>query len=234
MATVGVLQHFWCEPAVVFEEALVDSGHHLTHVELFNGQALPSKDAFDAWLIMGGPMNVDETERHPYLSAERHLLAELIALDRPVMGICLGAQLIARALGACVYPKRPKEIGLYTVEITAQGRNDPLFQLMSNPQQVFQWHGDTFDLPPGAVQLARSRRFENQAFRLGRRVYAVQFHIEADFRIACQWRHQWADEIAVLPEEDQVRINNGDLESALSKQNQLARRFVAAWANLFD
>ncbi len=233
MAKVGVLQHFWCEPAVIFEEALVDSGHHITNLELFNGHSVPTKDAFDAWLIMGGPMNVDDTHRYPFLATERELLAELIALDRPILGICLGAQLIARACGMRVYSKRPKEIGLYSVRITAEGKVDPLFKLMDDPQEVFQWHGDTFDLPPESVHLARSERYENQAFRMGRKVYGVQFHIEADLRIARQWHHQWADEIAALSEADQRRIAGCDLEEALSRQNRLARRFVAAWADLF-
>lgn len=218
---------------------LVDLAIKLVHVRLRDALdlaagAVPTKESFDAWLVMGGPMNVDETNRYPYLPVEKDLLANLIAWDRPVLGICLGAQLIARACGAKVYPKRPKEIGLYTVDITAEGKQDFLFCNMDNSLQVFQWHGDTFDLPPGAVRLARSERFENQAFRLGKRVYALQFHIEADLRIARQWKDQWTHEISALPEEDKNRITGCDLEKALTLQNRIARRLILKWAGMIS
>jgi GMP synthase (glutamine-hydrolysing) len=108
-------------------------------------------------------MNVDDTASHPYLQPERDLLADLIRRDRPVLGICLGAQMVARASGARVYPQRPKEVGLFDVELTTAARKDPLFSDLDSPLEVFQWHGDTFDLPSGAVWLARSERFPHQA-----------------------------------------------------------------------
>jgi len=148
MAQVGVLQHFWCENSGALGEALANDGHELTTVRLDEGNAVPHHDDFDGWLIMGGPMNVDETGKYPYLVTERELLAKLIAADRPVIGVCLGAQLLARAAGAKVYAQRPKEIGLYDISLTPAAKDDPLFGLLDNPQETFQWHGDTFDLPP--------------------------------------------------------------------------------------
>lgn len=231
MPRVGVLQHFACEHAGVFGEALRTAGHEVVHVRLDEGAAVPSAGAFDGWLVMGGPMNVDETGAYPYLAPERALLAELIRLDRPVIGVCLGAQLLARTAGARVYPHRPREIGLFDVTLTEAGREDPLFGLLDDPQEVFQWHGDTFDLPAAAVQLARSQRFEQQAFRLGRRVYGVQFHLECTLEIVDDLCRSCAGELDALPpEEDPRRVDRERLQAALARQNRLARQVVTAWA----
>ena len=99
MANIGILQHFWCEHADTLDTALKDLGHTTTLVRLWDGQPVPGPDDFDGWLVMGGPMNVDDTDEHAYLMPERQLLAKLIAADAPVIGICLGAQLLARVGG---------------------------------------------------------------------------------------------------------------------------------------
>jgi GMP synthase (glutamine-hydrolysing) len=234
MARIAVLQHFWCENAGVFADALTGAGHRVEPVRLCDGEPVPGPDEFDAWLVMGGPMNVDETDRFPFLRPERDLLTRLIAADRPVLGICLGCQHLARAAGAKVYPNRPKEIGLFPVELTPAAADDPLFSLLSDPQEVFQWHGDTFDLPPGAVQLARSERFEQQAFRLGRRVYGLQFHLECTHRIVADLRRACAAELAELPPGDAFGQFDSRLDAALADQNRLAREVIARWSGLFD
>ena len=187
MANIAVLKHFWCEGPEAFADTLVNAGHRITTINLYQGDPVPAPDDFDAWLIMGGPMNVDDIASHPYLRPERDLVADLIRRDRPVLGICLGAQIVARAAGARVYPQQSKEIGLFDVELTPGARQDPLFRDLDSPLEVFQWHGDTFDLPAGAVWLARSERFQHQAFRLGRRVYGLQFHVEVTLATARQW-----------------------------------------------
>lgn len=234
MARVGILQHFWCEHADVLDAALVDLGHATRLVKLWDGEPVPAAGDFDAWLVMGGPMNVDETDRHAYLLPERELLAHLIRRDRPVIGVCLGAQLLARAAGARVYPKRPREIGLFDIELTEHAAADPLFSVLANPQEVFQWHGDTFDLPPGAVHLARSKRFEHQAFRLGRRIYALQFHLECTLPTVRNIVEACRRELAELPPEDDFAQFEPRLPAALEHQGQLARRMVANWAAMFD
>jgi len=234
MAHIGILQHFWCENAGIFESALVEAGHQIQYIQLFDGKPVPQVDAFDAWLIMGGPMNVDETNKYSFLEAELKLLSKLIAADRPLMGICLGAQLIARSAGAKVYAQRPKEIGLYDVELTPAANDDPLFQLCNNPQEAFQWHGDTFDLPAGAVHLARSERYENQAFRLGWRVYGLQFHLECTIEIVSNLRRACADELAELPTVDALKQFEDRLDISLAAQNILARNVVLRWAQFFD
>jgi GMP synthase (glutamine-hydrolysing) len=234
MANIGILQHFWCEHADVLESALIELGHQTRLVKLWDKDSVPEPGDFDAWLVMGGPMNVDETDRHGYLKPERELLGRLIQADRPVIGVCLGAQLLARAAGARVYAQRPREIGLFDIELTSSAVTDPLFCELSNPQEVFQWHGDTFDLPPGAVHLARSRRFENQAFRLGRRVYALQFHLECNLSTVQNIVRACERELAELPPEDRFEQFVHRLPAALAAQQELARRMVRNWAAMFD
>ncbi|HPD32506.1 MAG TPA: type 1 glutamine amidotransferase [Phycisphaerae bacterium] len=234
MARIAVLQHFWCENAGVFEPALQRLGHSVENVELFNGSAVPGKRDFDAWIVMGGPMNVDETDRYAFLGPERALLADLIAEDRPVLGICLGSQLIARAAGAKVYPKRPKEIGLFEISLLPAAATDPLLCLFDDPQEVFQWHGDTFDLPARAVHLARSSRFENQAFRLGRRVYAFQFHLESTGKMIDDLSRACARELMELPAGEGFEQYRPRFQQALAAQNRLADKVIESWAGLFD
>jgi GMP synthase-like glutamine amidotransferase len=234
MAHVGVLQHFWCENSGVFGKALTEAGHEVSTVPLFDGAAVPAPDAFDAWLVMGGPMNVDEVDRYAYLAPERELLTELINASRPIVGICLGAQLIARASGSAVYARRPKEIGLFPVELTAAAKDDSLFASLDSPCEVFQWHGDTFDLPAGAVHLARSERYEHQGFRIGRRIYGLQFHLEATRQIVHDLAEVCARELAGLPPEDDFGQFTDRLEPALAIQNRLARDMILRWAELFD
>jgi GMP synthase-like glutamine amidotransferase len=177
-------------------------------------------------------MNVDETDKHAYLLPERELVAELIRRDRPVMGICLGAQIVARAAGARVYPLRPKEIGLFNVDLTPDAAKDPLFCELPKPLEVFQWHGDTFDLPAGAALLASSPRYPHQAFRLGRRVYAIQFHLEVTFAVAMQWFTDWSHEVAQQPEGERQAPATSRLTLSLDRQREHACALAKTWIRL--
>jgi GMP synthase (glutamine-hydrolysing) len=138
-------------------------------------------------VVLGGPMNVDETDRHPALAAEVGWIREAVDVGLPVLGICLGSQLLAKALGARVYPNHIKEIGWYPLELTPQAASDRLFAGCSPRQSVFQWHGDTFDLPSGAVHLAASELCAHQAFRFGELAYALQFHLEVTAELIDEW-----------------------------------------------
>ncbi len=150
-------------------------------------QARPGLDTYDALVILGGPMNVDEVDLHPHLDTEVELVREAMARGIPVLGICLGAQLIAKALGADVRPNPVKEIGWYDVTLTPEGEVDPVLGHLGVTEKIFQWHGDTFDIPEGAVHLARSPSCENQAFRHGNNVYGFQFHLEVDEPLIKRW-----------------------------------------------
>lgn len=148
------------------------------------GQQLPDHDEVAGAVFMGGPMNVDEVERFPALSAERDWLAEAVERRMPVLGICLGAQLLARALGAEVRPGPAPEVGFAPVEISDP--DDPLLGGLAPRSEVLHWHGDVFDLPAGAQHLASSERTPCQAFRAGN-AWGVLFHPEADFALVEAW-----------------------------------------------
>lgn len=140
----------------------------------------PSLDEIGGLIVFGGAMNVDEVEAHPYLSRERKLMLEALDRGLPVLGICLGAQMLARALGARVHRAPVRELGFKTVELTGAGRADPLLSKFGSAPRVFQWHEDTFELPEGAELLATGGDVANQAFRYGERAWGVQFHFEVN------------------------------------------------------
>lgn len=147
----------------------------------------PSLDGYDGLVILGGPMNVDETEKYPHLAFEVTMVEEALQRNIPLLGICLGAQLIAKALGVRVAKNRVKEIGWYDVALTAEGKNDPILKHFKPVEKIFQWHGDTFDIPAGAFHLLSSELCANQAFRHGDKVYGFQFHLEVDRRMIERW-----------------------------------------------
>ena len=149
--------------------------------------AQPSLDGYDGLVVLGGPMSVTDEEHHPHLTTEIRLIEQALERGLPILGICLGAQLIARALGAPVEPNPVKEIGWYDVSLTEAGRRDPLFSHFRPTEPIFQWHGDRFEIPAGAEHLARSPSCDNQAFRHGDRVYGLQFHLEVDEALIERW-----------------------------------------------
>jgi GMP synthase-like glutamine amidotransferase len=162
-------------------------------VELSKGEEPPALDGFGALVVMGGPMAVYEMDEHPYLKKEAGLIREAVDEGKKVLGVCLGAQMVAHALGADVYGgSRGQEVGWHDVELTPEGEADPVMgSLVAGDGRpvvkVFHWHGDTFDLPEGAIRLAGSALYENQAFRHGDNVYALQFHIEATEDMIREW-----------------------------------------------
>ncbi|HEY6011239.1 MAG TPA: type 1 glutamine amidotransferase [Nitrospirota bacterium] len=178
--------------------------------DLSAGDSLPARDSFTHLLVMGGPMAVYEMHRYSYLLNEALFINEAIQAKKHVLGVCLGAQMVAHVLGGRVYPGKRKEIGWYEVTLTPQGMSDPVMSSLALPKrtaaQVFQWHGDTFDLPPHAVRLASSDVYPNQAFRYQDRVYALQFHIEVTPAIVNDWLKQekGIDLPAIAAESDKI------------------------------
>ena len=176
-------------------------------VHLERGETAPHLSAFTHQLIMGGPMAVYEMEQYPFLKDEAFLIESAIKANKHVLGVCLGAQMVAHTLGARVYPGGKKEMGWYEVALTEEGKQDPCMSQIAydgkHAAWVFQWHGDTFDLPVGAVRMASSDIYPNQAFRYADRVYALQFHIEVTPSIVFNW----------LKDEKGVDVNSMDAES---------------------
>jgi GMP synthase (glutamine-hydrolysing) len=181
-----VLQHIACEPPGVFEDVLRERGAELHRVELDEGEPLPDWRAFDAIVAMGGPMSATDDDTLPWLTEEKRLIGEAVRAGTPFWGVCLGVQLLAASLGARVYPGAKPEVGLLPVELTDDGREDPVFGGYDDALVTLQWHGDTFDLPEGATRLASSPAYENQAFRF-ERAYGVQFHLEVSPEMAREW-----------------------------------------------
>jgi GMP synthase-like glutamine amidotransferase len=160
-------------------------------LNMFEPGEMPDVSKFSHLVIMGGPMAVYEIDKYPFLHIESALIRSFIKESKPVLGICLGAQVIAYALSADVYPGGATEVGWDKVDITPEGMDDPVLSNLSVDSEpyadVFQWHGDTFDLPKKAVRLSSSATYQNQAFRYGDNVYALQFHIEVTPRMIREW-----------------------------------------------
>ena len=159
-------------------------GHAIAGSRLAAGDAVPELGSVDLLVVLGGGMNANDTARHPWLDVERRLIAQSVDAGRRVLGICLGAQLLAGVLGGRVRRNPQPEIGWFPVRKTAQGEGVGLFAGFPAAAQVFHWHADTFDLPPGAVRVAESDACANQAFVLGPRIAGVQFHPEMTPAIA--------------------------------------------------
>ncbi len=168
-------------------------------INIFNGEPLPdSLSEISAVIVLGGPMNVYEEDKYPFLKQEDEFLKEVIEAGLPTLGFCLGAQLIAKAKGAIVKKAPQKEIGWFKISLDRNGSSDPLFQEFPGEVDVFQWHGDTFDIPDGAVKLAESELCSNQAYRIGDNIYGLQFHVEVTDEMIYQWIDAYRDEVDSL------------------------------------
>ncbi|WP_456384356.1 type 1 glutamine amidotransferase [Desulfolithobacter sp.] len=176
---IHILQHVPFEgPGHILSWA-EKNGHRVTCSRLFDNPALPAPETVDRLVVMGGPMNIYEHDRFPWLQAEKEFLANVIEGGGRVLGICLGAQLIADVLGARVHPGAHKEIGWFPVFLTPEARETRIFGFLEPELTVFHWHGDTFAIPEGSVHLARSEACQNQAFLYDDRVLGLQFHLES-------------------------------------------------------
>lgn len=172
---VHVLQHVAFEGLGSIAAWLEDRQAEVTCTRFYESAELPDSDAADVVIALGGPMSVNDDDQFPWLQAEKHFIAEAIGKNKIILGICLGCQLIANALGAGVYPGAEKEIGWFPV--FADQHAGPGIVLPPS-FTAFHWHGETFELPSGAVRLASSALYPNQAFRIERRILGLQFHLE--------------------------------------------------------
>ncbi len=199
MSRLMVFQHVAAEPLGTLHTRIRARGHRIRfHNFQRHPDAQPNVDRYHGLIVLGGPMNVEDQHRHPHLTTELRTIEATLRQGKPVLGICLGAQLLAHVLGAPVRRHTQLEIGWYDLKTTAEGRGDPVLGHLGECAPVFQWHGCTYDLPSGTVQLARTDTCEQQAFRFGTNAYGFQFHLEADASMIERWLRlpAYRDELA--------------------------------------
>lgn len=199
MLRIHYLQHVEFEDAANIVPWAEARGHRVSRTRLHAQEPLPSPDAVDWLVIMGGPMNIYEHDRHPWLVREKEFIAEAIRRGTPALGICLGAQLIADVLGGRVTQNREKEIGWFPVSLTDGASHLPPFQSLPRQFLPFHWHGDTFSIPPGAVRAASSEACTNQAFQYGDRVVGLQFHLDYSAASIAKMVESCAEELVEGP-----------------------------------
>ena len=235
MARILVFQHVAHEILGTLNPLLKSAGFRIRYVNFGRDPASePDLDGYHGLIVLGGPMNVDQVDRFPHLQTEIQLIQDALDQDIPVLGICLGAQLIARALGAAVGPGVQKEIGWYDLSVSGAARSDPLLQNFEPKERIFQWHGDTFETPRGAEHLASSDLCPNQAFRYGEKVYGLQFHLEVDQALVTQWLGIPANRAEIEALEGAVEIEEikRATDTNIARTCQLAEQTFGAWIEL--
>ncbi|MGI9271503.1 MAG: type 1 glutamine amidotransferase [Woeseiaceae bacterium] len=226
-----VFQHVPYEPLGTLDPLLKQAGFRLRYINFGrNGHERPSLDGYSALIILGGPMNADDTTAYPHLATELELIKEALERDISILGICLGAQLLAKALGGQVVADAGREIGWHDVDVTADGQRDPVLSTFGTRREVFQWHDDVIELPSNVVHLASSMRCPAQAFRYGEHAYGFQFHLEADGALIERWldvpQHQSAFADGTL-DRTQIREKIGaSIEPLMSLSNSTFSRWI--------
>jgi GMP synthase (glutamine-hydrolysing) len=188
MSRLLVFQHVAAEPLGTLDPLIRRRGHRIRFVNFERDpEAAPRIDRYHGLIVLGGPMNVEDQKQRPHLRTELHTIEQALAQGKPVLGICLGAQLLAHVLGAPIERLARPEIGWYDLESTTTGQTDPVMGAFGACAPVFQWHGFGFRLPAGALHLARTAGWEDQAFRYGTSAYGFQFHLEMDAALIERW-----------------------------------------------
>jgi len=236
MRRLLVFQHVPFEPLGTLNPLFKRHGFRIRYVNFGrHPEARPRTEGYHGLVILGGPMSAADPERHPHLATETALIREAIEREVPVLGICLGAQLLARALGGEVRAARRKEIGWHEVARTPAAVDDPLFSHFGERETLFQWHEDTFAIPRGAVRLAGSATCPNQAFRYRRNVYGLQFHLEVDEPLIERWLRVHAHRHELLSAGGSVDPDRVRQETAarIARAMRLAERTFGAFVRLF-
>jgi GMP synthase-like glutamine amidotransferase len=170
------LQHVPFEGLGSIETWLQNAGYEISATQFFESEQLPKIEDIDLLVVMGGPMSANDEQKYPWLVTEKEFISSVVKAGKPVLGVCLGAQLIASSMGSDVFPNPVKEIGWFPVE-AVPSKSNSVFQFPESIE-VFHWHGETFNLPIGAIQIAASEGCKNQAFQIGSNVIGLQFHLE--------------------------------------------------------
>jgi len=226
MKTALAIRHVHFEDLGIFEDALREAGYAIRYLEA--GIDPVATETPDLLVVLGAPIGAYEEDKYPFLTDTLRLIEQRLNEQRPTLGICLGAQLMARAAGARVYPGTAKEIGWSKLTLSQAGAQSPLRYLDDVP--VLHWHGDTFDLPPGAMHLASTSLTHNQAFSLGGHALALQFHPEVKAENIEHWLIGHACEIASVPGLSVTTLRE-DTKRLADKTCTQARKMLSDWLN---
>jgi GMP synthase-like glutamine amidotransferase len=227
-----ILQNAAGEGPGILRDILLRKGWVIRLVRLHRDEKIPSDWKNHGLLMsMGGPMNVYEEDRFPFLAQETSVIREALAAGMPTLGFCLGAQLMAKAAGAKVRRGGRREIGWHRVSLTAHGTEDPLLKSFPLEFTVFQWHGDTFDLPNGGVRLVSSEHYPNQAMRLGSLSYGFQFHVEVTGEMISRWLDSYRDEVQEMGDPGLAKRVRRKATTHLAKLHDLGEAFFNRYLN---
>jgi len=228
---VLAIQHVRCETPGTISDALAEKEISVVSVRAFEGETVPAGlEGYGGLVVMGGPMGVYEQDRYPFLRDEIQLIREALQKNLPVLGVCLGSQLLAAAAGAPVKPGRKKEIGWYRIALTPESQSDALWTGIEPSFTAFHWHGDIFELPAGAVPLASSDRTHHQSFRFGASAYAILFHMEVSGDMIREMVETFRDEL----ESEGLSGSRivGQVREYLPRLNAIGRTVFSRWTAL--
>lgn len=221
---IHYLQHVAFEGLGRIEPWAIAQNHSLSATRFYNNEPLPSVKDIDWLIVMGGPMNIYEDDKYPWLTEEKRFIEQAIQQDKTVIGICLGAQLIADVLGTKVYAGPQKEIGWFPIQMTDEAENSAVFNSLPQQLTVFHWHGDTFDLPKGAIRLAYSEGCQNQAFVYQEKVLGLQFHLESTQETVQQIIQNCADELVegkYIQKPEEMLLRQSDFDAINNTMNTI-------------
>jgi GMP synthase (glutamine-hydrolysing) len=211
-------------PGGVFDEAVESAGHALEHWQVPDGGAPEPATSYDAVMVFGGSQHPDQDDQFSWLAREEEFLHDVLAAKIPVFGVCLGAQMLARAAGATVEPARAAEIGWLDVSITPAGADDPVLGVLPPTATVFQWHHYTFDIPPQGTELARSA-ICTQAFRLAQPAWGIQFHAEVTGAMVSAWVEEDPEDLP-MPADSLVAESEARMQRSNEQGRALAEAFL--------
>lgn len=236
MRKVIVFQHVAHSILGTLNPTLKEHGLRMKYVNFEREpEAYPSLEKYNGLIVLGGHMGVYEAEKYTHIKTELNLIEEALKKEIPILGICLGAQLLAHVLGAPVRKHTQKEVGWCDITLTEEGRKDQILQHFSSTEKIFQLHGDTFDIPKSAVHLAHSSICPSQAYRYGDKVYGLQFHLEADAPMIERWMNNPKAQQELFREQhcsmDGIRT---DTEKYIEHSKRLARNTFSEFIRLFN
>ncbi|WAL59900.1 type 1 glutamine amidotransferase [Thermocoleostomius sinensis] len=213
---IHYLQHVPFEGLASIESWAISQNHSLSATRFHSNEPLPSVKDIDWLIVMGGPMNIYEDDKYPWLTEEKRFIEQAIKQNKTVIGICLGSQLIANVLGAKIYQAQHKEIGWFPIQMTDMAKDSAVFNSLPQRLTVFHWHGDTFDLPESATRLAYSEGCQNQAFVYNQKVLGLQFHLESTKDSVQQIIENCADELVegrYIQKPEEMLLGDGDFDT---------------------